>query len=1023
MANHLIIGLGGTGGKILREMRKRIYEEFRSNDPSETIRVEYLYVDSDEKDLNNTEEWKTMGASVHLLPAQKVSIHGIQSSVLENLHQYPGIKSFINDEDIILMRDIGALITTGIGGQRRRLGRLLFANNLCGDHQKSFITQLKKNVSRLTEGNVAEVTFHICAGLAGGTGSGSIIDAIAQIRNIYGANVDNQYKLHLYLFVPEIILTQPSYDYGFYQPNGYAALTELNALSIGVYKPYDISGAKCDENGRVERLLQNANAFDAAFLFSNINQTNKQLNINNDLPAAVADFLFQKIVTADMNTNGQMQRLISQENNGAGPELDGASQPIRSRRFLSFGIKRVEYPETEIKEYVTYSFAHQATRQLQFNLWRDGIGFDECTKDEIGLGFADEIKDKGTREQLLLSDQYLTLSKPIVDDNVSRRWKIIQSGWEAMTQRFAADAQKDKEKKNWLNLFSKDCELQYNTNYRGHGVKEFYKLQKDQKRLYAVHIRRHIEASLFDEWNSGTKSILEIEKYTSLLIEDCENRVKTFTDNIAAFEKELTDRINPEIKRCNEKWNDRGWFSSASKILSAYKTAKCDYYTYQTLIDGFQFANVLIQEVKIQLDQMLSNITAFKTMLNNLLERVKTKADAKCKPQTANYNSGNSEIKTIKKYDPAQIRNTTQQFLTNQQAQKHNASQIRSSLVGLIGEGGIRSFDKLFDRLDLNAAEDLFVNVCLNNAEAMMRDLATADPTQRMVNVNILEKIKQEYSSDESLGKFILDLVNSAKCYLQFNDPELSKSTGDGNRMMTMLQLSLPDYNDPSNFRQKFITTFAQSIQGDFNPNTDVSVNYKSNQIVVVAATSGFPLRFLLNLETLKQVYDRKLTGDNKELHKMVLHTESFAKRLPELFEKDTKTKTKELMSIALLAYAMKLPADKTDPTTGATFKAIEFVNEYGLAGEFVNIGRNILQAAGKLAVSDRDSARVTELVESKLKSDYLHNTQKAELKKSLSDLLNTQVLPLCKNNDMDPVFVEYRNAAIKIMQNELAEK
>lgn len=33
MANHLIIGLGGTGGKILREMRKRIYEEFRSNEP------------------------------------------------------------------------------------------------------------------------------------------------------------------------------------------------------------------------------------------------------------------------------------------------------------------------------------------------------------------------------------------------------------------------------------------------------------------------------------------------------------------------------------------------------------------------------------------------------------------------------------------------------------------------------------------------------------------------------------------------------------------------------------------------------------------------------------------------------------------------------------------------------------------------------------------------------------------------------------------------------------------------------
>lgn len=33
MSNHLIIGLGGTGGKVLRELRKRIYEEYHSNEP------------------------------------------------------------------------------------------------------------------------------------------------------------------------------------------------------------------------------------------------------------------------------------------------------------------------------------------------------------------------------------------------------------------------------------------------------------------------------------------------------------------------------------------------------------------------------------------------------------------------------------------------------------------------------------------------------------------------------------------------------------------------------------------------------------------------------------------------------------------------------------------------------------------------------------------------------------------------------------------------------------------------------
>lgn len=27
MANHLIIGLGGTGDKVIRELRKRVYED------------------------------------------------------------------------------------------------------------------------------------------------------------------------------------------------------------------------------------------------------------------------------------------------------------------------------------------------------------------------------------------------------------------------------------------------------------------------------------------------------------------------------------------------------------------------------------------------------------------------------------------------------------------------------------------------------------------------------------------------------------------------------------------------------------------------------------------------------------------------------------------------------------------------------------------------------------------------------------------------------------------------------------
>ena len=66
MANHLIIGLGGTGGKVLRELRKRVYEEFRGNDPGNGVFLDYVYVDSSPSDLDDRTGWSVLGKSVLL---------------------------------------------------------------------------------------------------------------------------------------------------------------------------------------------------------------------------------------------------------------------------------------------------------------------------------------------------------------------------------------------------------------------------------------------------------------------------------------------------------------------------------------------------------------------------------------------------------------------------------------------------------------------------------------------------------------------------------------------------------------------------------------------------------------------------------------------------------------------------------------------------------------------------------------------------------------------------------------------
>ena len=45
-SNHILVGLGGTGGKILREFKMRMFEEFPDAEQRKKQPVALLYVDS-----------------------------------------------------------------------------------------------------------------------------------------------------------------------------------------------------------------------------------------------------------------------------------------------------------------------------------------------------------------------------------------------------------------------------------------------------------------------------------------------------------------------------------------------------------------------------------------------------------------------------------------------------------------------------------------------------------------------------------------------------------------------------------------------------------------------------------------------------------------------------------------------------------------------------------------------------------------------------------------------------------------
>lgn len=140
--------------------------------------------------------------------------------------------------------------------------------------------------------------------------------------------------------------------------------------------PYDVTG-------KYERVpLENVKAVvDNCILYTNENENGLTIDSHQQLPLVVADFLYNYVFLEQNDNTGEFIRTYSLENiedwrNEFNEKAkDGVVDPVRSKKYSSFGIKRVVIPEEEIIEYFTFSFGRQALLQLRYNNWNDDMGF------------------------------------------------------------------------------------------------------------------------------------------------------------------------------------------------------------------------------------------------------------------------------------------------------------------------------------------------------------------------------------------------------------------------------------------------------------------------------------------------------------------------------------------------------------------------------------------------------------------------------------------------------------------------
>ncbi|MCI9077435.1 MAG: hypothetical protein HFH68_00745 [Lachnospiraceae bacterium] len=264
----LFIGLGGKGGRVLRELKAGIYKNFKfDKDKTHPDNMEFMAIDTDQNELEKLCNSNNGKMGLESVPenneiCQLYDADAADRLKPENRHTIPdNITYWLNP------RMEARLTGAGAGGIRQAARYLLFSNGF-SKVKIGIESKLSKLHDVISSKQNAILDIFIFAGIGGGTGSGTIVDIPYIVREICEQH-RWQCKISGYLMMPDTYtadVTRAEARWNNVCRNTYAALKEINYyMLLESLKGTDKFSYKYGDGFKIER-SSTSDIFDSCFL-------------------------------------------------------------------------------------------------------------------------------------------------------------------------------------------------------------------------------------------------------------------------------------------------------------------------------------------------------------------------------------------------------------------------------------------------------------------------------------------------------------------------------------------------------------------------------------------------------------------------------------------------------------------------------------------------------------------------------------------------------------------------------------